>query len=262
MVGISDASAKSAAAIFGNTQVFATASPFNAGSGPDVERQRLETLINAQVRERERLQGFRTDLQPDQRRELDRLQTRIAEIESEASGGGLSADQVTERADLFLEAFAILGKDFVDIENDENLSPINDQIETLLEPELRGAPKKRLESLRSLKAALEAQIADGNSSNAVTSQFTNVVRQIDSLVPARLQSELSPAERREYDALVEQANEIAGTEVLQDSRTQQRIEELQESIDTLQGQLASLPATQFAPSASEVAGAYARVLRG
>ncbi|MCG8445125.1 MAG: hypothetical protein MI753_05325, partial [Hyphomicrobiales bacterium] len=119
-----------------------------------------------------------------------------------------------------------------------------------------------LESLRSLKAALEAQIADGNSSNAVTSQFTNVVRQIDSLVPARLQSELSPAERREYDALVEQANEIAGTEVLQDSRTQQRIEELQESIDTLQGQLASLPATQFAPSASEVAGAYARVLRG
>ncbi|MEM6665569.1 MAG: hypothetical protein AAF638_04120 [Pseudomonadota bacterium] len=249
----------SAGAIFGPSQVFATpvqASPFAVTQTGSAERQQLEAIATSQIREREQLQGFKTDLLPAQRERLARLQAEIAEVEQEADGAGLSERQITERADLFLEAYAILGKDFVDIENTPELSAIDDQVKELLEPQLVGARKRQLESLESIKETLTEQIAGGNDSPGIRSLFTNVTRQINALIPSRTMDQLSIGEVREYDALVERANTIAGSEVLLPSRKQRRVEELQTSISSLQSQIGSLPAPQRTPTPGQAAAAY------
>ncbi|GAK43748.1 tetrapyrrole methylase [Tepidicaulis marinus] len=194
-----------------------------------------ELIVAGIEKQIQRLQGFNPNISEPQSRRLAEARAEIQQIERNQSPAGLSDRLEKRRIQLFEESYKILGKRYVDIDSNPKLKEIQDKIDALLEPPLRGEKQARLERLRKLEQNYQRQFFrnPGNESNI--RQLTNTTRQIASLVPPRLFNELSPAERREYDALAKQGNDIAGTEVFLSSQTQIKIESLQRTIGRFTG---------------------------
>lgn len=218
-------------AIFGKLQAASPTEVFtiNQASGADTNQLLAQSL----KREIDRLQGYKTDLTPAENKRLAKLQADIQRINESAGPDGLSLDRHEDRAELYREANAILGKPYVDIEADPELSEMVAQVDTLLETKYRGATKKRLENLRALEEKFYQSYYNGNTSATLARQIANVKTQISRLAAPRPMAELTPGERREYDGLVEKINARAGYEYLMPSRKRARAESLQKTMGSL-----------------------------
>lgn len=246
----------SASDIFGSGDA---GSVFAAGSGSTGSGEAVRAALKGLERELNRLLGYKSDYTPGQKKRLETLQTRIAGIEKQATAKGFTADQLAERAELYREAYRIMGKDYVDVAGNDELQALTDQVDALLEPKLHGARKERLERLRKLEdTCLNALVANPDNETA-RARLRNVKVQIGKLVPPRAISRLSPGERRDYDALVDRINALANTDYLLTSRTRIRVEQIRASMGELEAQAAALGIGQSAPSAGEVARAYTRL---
>lgn len=199
------------------------------------QTDRISITLKSLENDIKRLQGFKVKVTPADAKQLAKFEDEITRLEARAGPDGLTSSQIDDRADLYKSAYKILGKEFVDIENDPDLKDINKQINTLLEPKLRGPNKDRLDRLRKLQNHLEISYIGGNKSQRLLSQLNNVLKQISDLVPPRLISELSPSETREYDGLVEKLNNKAGVEMVLPSRKRSQIEKLQSTMSQLGG---------------------------
>ena len=220
-------------------------------------KQSLKLSIKGLERERSKLLGFKTDLTPAQNKKLAELQKKIQDIESKAGDAkGLTIDELEERAELYKESYAILGKDYVDKESNTELQDLAEQVDELLAPKLRGAKKARLEQLRKLEEPALDAVVDSPESTTARLRLRNIKRQIQELTAPRDVSRLSPAERAEYDDLVERVNEVAKSEFLPDSRKKIRIEQISASISQLQAQEAAFGEDQPTPTAAQVIRSY------
>lgn len=217
--------------IFGKLQAVSATEVFTINSATGADSNQI--LARSLKREVDRLQGYKVNLSTAETNKLTSLQDQIKRLEARAGPDGLSLDQRDDRAELYRQANDILGKPYVDVEADPVLSGLVKQVDTLLETKYSGATKKRLENLRSLEDKLFESYYGGNTSNSLARQIANVKTQIGRLAQPRPMSELSPGERRAYDALVEKVNARAGSEYLMPSRKRARAEALQKSMQAL-----------------------------
>lgn len=194
-----------------------------------------DLTLKAMERDIKRLQGLKTEITPADAEQLAKYEDEITRIEARAGPEGLSSDEIEDRAELYRAAYKILGKEFVDLEADDVLKGLNDEVDALLEPKLDGSKKTRLENLRKISLNLGEAYLAGNTSQTLLTQVANVEKQIESLTPPRLMSELSNSELREYDALVEKVNEQAGVEMILNSTKRARIEKIQSAMTQLGG---------------------------
>lgn len=211
---------------------FAKPSDIFAALAPQTADQNA-VIATSLERELNRVQGYKVDLTPAESKRLASLQNQISRLEEKAGPDGLSVSQFNDRAELFREANAILGKEYVDVEADPVLKELVARVDTLLEPKLRGAQKKRLDNLRNLETKYLERFYAGTTSAALARQIGNVKLQIQTLTQPRKMAELSPSERRDYDALVTTINARAGTEFLLPSDRKGRAEEIQKTIASL-----------------------------
>lgn len=186
-------------------------------------------------KEIQRLQGFKTNLGAPQLKRLAEVKAEIQNIESKFNSLSMPDYIKAKHTRLNEEAYKILGKTYVDVEADPKLDAVKSKIDALLEPQLRGAKKTRLDNLRKYEKNLQGQFFQSPNNTTLLRQISNVGKQIANLVPPRLISELTPAERRTYDGLVKELNTKAGTEVYQNSTTQLKIENIQKTIGRFGG---------------------------
>lgn len=221
----------------------------------------MDLTVKALDREINRLLGFKTDFTPGEQKRLDNLQAKIGKISEKAEAGTLNVSDLKERAELYQEAYRIMGKDYVDVEGNDEIQALTDKVDALLEPRLRGARKKRLEQLRKMEENYLNQRVERPDSETTSLRLRNVKQQISRLTPPRDISDLSPAERRDYDDLVARINALAEQEYLLPAKKRIRVEELQASKAQLQAQAAGGGGGglfgQTSPSAA--ASAYTRL---
>ena len=225
---------KGADDIFGTngTNTILTAN-IQATSSITVDKNQM--ILKGLQDEIDRTMGFRTDLTVAEKQKLADLQGKITDLEKLAQERRLTSPEIKKRADLYIQSYKILGKDYVDVESDTFLKEKSAAIDELLAPELKGEPAKRLASLKKLKSRLEARVADRGESvpETLLNQIRSVNKQISNLTTPRKMSELSVTEQREYDSLVKEVNGHAGQELLLDSKKKLKIERLQRTIDAI-----------------------------
>ncbi|HXK54686.1 MAG TPA: hypothetical protein PK405_08380 [Hyphomicrobiales bacterium] len=251
---------KNARTLFGSADDLfggAGTSSIFAGGGSN-SGEAVRASLKGLERELNRLLGFKSDFTPAQQKRLDVLQAEIGEIESKGKEKGLDANDAKRRAERYQEAYAIMGKDYVDVGSSEELQALSDKVDKLLEPKLQGAKKARLERLQKLEESYLDALVRNPKNETARRQLRNAKVQIGRLLPARSISELSVSERREYDGLVEQINDLAGTEFLLGSKKRMRADKIRASMSELQAQASALGIGQSGPSAAEVARAYTR----
>lgn len=227
----------------------------SAGATP--EQETAQATITAQRREINRIRGYKLQLTPAENQKLSQIQQKIQEIGSRAAQGIARPDEFEDRAELFREADRIIGKPTVDVEADTVLADLNAKIEALLQPKLPKAVAQRVESLERIKSSYEDKIAENPDSRTNIAQIQSLSRIITELKPLREVSELSQAERREYDELVQQVNDHAGAKIELTSKEAIKVAALQSSISQLSSQLPPDASTQ--PTAAAVARAYVRL---
>lgn len=252
---------KNAQSLFGSADnLFGGAGANSIFTGSDANSgEAVRASLKGLERELNRLLGFKSDFPPAQKKRLDQLQTEIAAIEKRGKDKGLDENEAKRRAERYQEAYAIMGKDYVDIGENEQLQALSDKVDALLEPRLQGAKKQRLERLRKLEDSFLDALGNNPKNETARRQLRNVKVQIGRLIPPRQISELSLSERREYDDLVEQINKMAGTEFLLESKKRMRADKIRASMAELEAQASALGIGQSGPSAAEVARAYTRL---
>lgn len=246
----------SASSIFGG----GTATSFFAAgvSGGATDAQKAaQQVVNASNQEIKRIRGYKVNLTPADNQRLSEIQKEITKINTRVSDGTVRSDQLEDREELYLEADIILGKPSAGVENDETLDGIREKIDELLSKRLTPQQTNRIETLETLKASFQERLDDDPSNVIAIRQIQNVQRQIDNIDVPRKITELSVTEKKEYDALVDEANSHAGAKLLLNARESVRVQHLQETIDELSS---SLPSTSGQPTASQVARAYTRLL--
>lgn len=220
-------------------------------------RTSLEVSAKGLKRELDRLNGFKTDLTPAQKNILAKNQAEISEIEASVSDSkGLSEQEIQRRAQLFQESYRILGKDFVDQEQDPRLKALTDKVDALLEPKLRGGQKNRLDRLRTLEENAYQATLDAPGNETAVRRLRNIQSQVRELTIPRLVQQLSVSEKREYDDLVDQVNTVAKTEFILPSRERVRAEQLQTSLSQVEAQLAAVGGPEIGPTPAQAARAY------
>ncbi len=233
--GYSDMTTRNRAALFGSSDALFGAPTadalFSAGLSTSVQANDL--IVKSLQRDLDRLNGYKVDLSPSEQDRLASLQEQIGRINERASPDGVLSDSdATERTELYQKAYAILGKDYVDVKKDSTLTELMQKVDDLLEPKLRGAQKARLDRLRTLEANFLNDYDPGTVSNAKMQQIRNIQVQIRELTPPRKISTLSVTERADYNSLVEQINEKAGTDLLLNTRDRLKAEQIQATIDS------------------------------
>lgn len=223
-------------AFFGNSDAFfgpATADAlFSAGLSTSIQANDL--IVKGLQRDLDRLNGYKVDLPPAQKEELEQLQARIGRINERAGPDGVLTDRdAAERTELYQEAYKILGKDYVDVKKDSTLNGLMAKVDTLLEPKLRGAQKTRLDKLRSLESSMMADYQENPNNKLRVNQLRSIQLQIRELTTPRKMTQLSNTERADYNNLVQQINEKAGTDLLLNSTDRLKAEKIQDTIDQL-----------------------------
>lgn len=207
---------------------------FSAGLSTSVQANEL--IVTGLQRDLDRLNGYNVDLSPSRKQELEDLQAQIGRINERAGPDGVLTDSdAIERTELYQDAYKILGKNYVDVKKDDKLTSLMQQVDDLLEPKLRGAAKARLERLRNMETHLLGTYEKGSTSRTTVRQIQNLQVQISNLTPPNKLSSLSNTERADYNALVNEINERAGTDLLLNSRDRLKAEQIQASIDRFGG---------------------------
>jgi len=129
----------------------------------------------------------------------------------------------------------------------------------LLEPKLDNATAKRVAFMERFKDTIQQQINKDPERHSLQLKFQSIVRQLDALNPLRSPSQLSKAERKTYDDIVELINDHAGVKIELTAQESDKVAVLQSSIANFQGLLGPDPSTQ--PSVQAVANAYIALIR-
>jgi hypothetical protein len=248
----------SAESFFGSTSANAIISAGQAASGTS-DQQSAKAIISAQTREINRIRGYKLDLTPTDKQKLAELKEKILAIEVKAAAGTARADELDDRIEFLQKADLIIGKPIVDVEADDKLAEFNDLKLALLEPKLDNATAKRVAFMERFKDTIQQQINKDPERHSLQLKFQSIVRQLDALNPLRSPSQLSKAERKTYDDIVELINDHAGVKIELTAQESDKVAVLQSSIANFQGSLGPDPSTQ--PSAQAVANAYTALIR-
>ena len=230
---------KSATALFGdgaanaNTLFSAnlTASTAITISPQDIAIKGIQDQID-------RIQGYRTNLSPADKKKLADYQEKIVNFNQTASTRVLTAKELGERADAYIASYAILGKEYEDFSNDSFVKAKSEELSALLASKPVGAEAKRLERLQNVMANLRAKAFSRDDPSKIPatlfSQISSVNKQIAALTSPRPISSLSRAELRQHDELVGEINDYVGFELELTSSKKQQIERLQKTIQVIQ----------------------------
>lgn len=225
--------------------------------GATEEQQAAKVSIDAAKTEINRIRDYKLRLTPAENKRLADIQEEIQQLDAKAANGTIRSDEIEDRSELFREADTIIGKPSAEVEADATLEGLRQQIDDLLAPKLQGTQARTLERLERVKVVLEEQLADGGG-DIIRQQFRNISRQIAELAPPRQVGELSLAEQRQYEELVEEVNNYAGAKLVLNVQESIRVANLERAINDLSS---SLPPDQSSqPTSAEVARAYARTL--
>lgn len=228
---------KSATSLFGDGTASA-ASVFSANlassSASGVDSQQL--ILNGLQNQIDRIQGFRTNLTPAEKEQLTKYQTTITDINQTATTRLLTKIEIRDRADAYIQAYKILGKEYEDFSNDAFIQEKSTALTELLATKPKGAEAEHLERLENVLATLKdaATNRDTDPPATLIARITSVNRQVAQLTAARPISTLSKDELRQHDELVEAINIHAGFDVELTSRQKLQIEHLQKTMDLVQ----------------------------
>lgn len=203
-------------------------------SGITVDKNQI--VLKAMQDEIDRTLGYRTNLSVAEKQKLADLQQDITDIEEITRTRRLTSEEVKRRADLYVQSYKILGKDYVDVENDDFLKAKTAELDELIATKPKGADARRLEQLRTLKERLEQRVYDRGDkvSESLLNQIRSVNRQISGLTTPRKLSTFTPAERRQHDELVDEINDHAGQELILPSEKKLKIERLQQTMEAIE----------------------------
>lgn len=146
------------------------------------------------------------------------------------------------------------------MEADEKLAEFNALKLALLEPKLDNATAKQVAFMERFRDSVKQQINEDPERHSLALKFQSISGQIDALKPLRSPSQLSKAERKTYDDIVELINDHAGVKIELTSRESIKVATLQSSIANFQGALGPDLSTQPTPQA--VARAYSSLALG
>ncbi len=228
-----------------------------SGGGATDSQLAAKAIIASNEREINRIRGYKVQLTPSDNQRLRVLRDKILTINERATNATASGKDFEDRIKYLAEADKILGKPSADIEADDILATLRKKIDDLLAPKLSPAVERRVKTLETLKASFEAKVARNVENRTPQLQLQNVTRQILKLTPARSISQLSVAEKREYDELARLTNLHVGDKLVLNSREAIRVADLQTSINSLKASLP--PDTSGQPTAAAVARAYTRL---
>jgi len=245
-----------ASSVFGGGSATTFFSATLSGGATDGQ-QAAKAVVDATKQEINRVRGYKVQLSPSENKRLNELQTEIGKLNAKAANGTIRADEIEDRSALFLEADTIIGKPSAGVENDDFLDGIREKIDDVLAPRLTPQQQDRLDTLNTLLTSFEERLSEDSTNTVSIRQVQNIQRQISAIDVPRQVTQLSVAERNEYDGLVEEANNHAGAKLLLNARESARVQALEETINRLGSLLPPDPASQ--PTASAVARAYARI---
>lgn len=247
-----------ASALFGSASAETL---FSAGQSASAtpDQQSAKTIIGAHKREINRLRGYKLELTPSDLQKLSKLKEKIQIIEAKASKGTVRADELDDRLEMLDEANRIIGKPIVDVEADAKLAEYTALKVALLEPKLDIATAKRVAFLERFRNTIEEEITNNPDRQSLKTKFQGIDGLIKSLKPPRATSQLSLAERRTYDDIVELINDHAGIKVELTAAESDKVAALERSIVALQSALG--PDLSQEPTPQAVARAYISLSR-
>lgn len=220
---------KSAADIFGGggaESIFAANVTASAG-GISVDSTQM--IVKGIQDEIDRTLGYRTNLSVAEKQKLADLQTQIGKYNEVAQTRSLTSDEISERGELYVDAYRILGKDYVDVAADEFLTSKTEEMTELMTTVPKGAEAERLRILESMRQNMIDRIDQGTESTAEIyfNPLRNIMRQIQALTPPREITDLSPDELRQHDEIADAINDYAGQELQLRSDKRLKIARLQ-----------------------------------
>lgn len=230
---------KSGAELFGGggssaESLFAITSTATASAGVQVDANQM--VLKGIQDEIDRTLGYRTDLSVTEKQKLADLQTEIGQYNETAQARSLTQAELGERGDLYIEAYAILGKDYVDVAADEFLTEKSDELSDLMARKPVGAEAKQLERLETMRDGIYSRIEDLGESGAEIyyRQIRSISARISELTAPRDITELSAEEIRQHDEIADEINDYAGQELQIKSDKRLKIARLQKTMELVQ----------------------------
>lgn len=244
----------SAETLFGSGAAGSILSAGQSASGIS-NQQSAATIITSQKREINRIRGYKLDLTPADLQKLSKLKEKIQEIEAKAAAGTVRVDELDDRIEFLKDADRIFGKPIIDIEVDDKLAEFNALKVAVLEPKLDNATAKRVAFLERFKDTVEQQINKDPERHSLQLKFQSIDTVINNLKPLRAPSQLSRAESKTYDDIVELINDHTGVKIELTAAESRKVAALESSIAQFQSILG--PDLSQQPTAQAVANAYA-----
>jgi hypothetical protein len=242
-----------AESFFGSASAESIISAGQSSSGTS-DQQSAALIITAQKREINRIRGYKLELSPADLQKLSKLKVKIQEIEAKAAAGTVRADELDDRLEFLDDADRIVGKPIVDIEVDDTLAEYNALKVALLEPKLDRATAKHVAFLERVKDAVGEQINNNPDRHSLALKFQSIDGIIDRLKPLRSPADLSRAEIKTYDDIVELINNHLDVKVELTAAETAKVAALESSIAQFQSILG--PDLSQQPTAQAVANAY------
>lgn len=184
----------------------------------------------------DRTLGYRTDLSISEKQNLADLQAEIEQFNQFAQARSLTTNELKERGDLYVEAYAILGKDYVDVAADEFLTEKTEELGELMARKPVGDEAKRLARLETMVEGITNRVEELGETGAdiYYAQLRSLSRSIQLLTAPRDITELSRDEIRRHDEIADEINAYAGEELQIDSDKRFKIARLQDSMRAIQ----------------------------
>ncbi len=207
----------------------------NATSAGGVQVDPQQMILKGLQDEIDRTLGYRTDLSVTEKQKLADLQSKITGYNKNAEVRSLTKEELSERADLYVEAYAILGKDYVDVAADEFLTEKTDELSELMKTQPVGANAKRLDRLQTMYDNYTARVDDADGANADTYYLPlrSISYQIQKLTAPRSIDQLSAEEVRRHDEIADEINNHAGQELQIKSDKRLKILRLQKTMEMI-----------------------------
>ena len=248
----------SAESFFGSASPGSVLSAGQTSSG-NSNQQSAAVIITAQKREINRIRGYKLDLTPTDLQKLSKLKEKIQVIEAKAAAGTVRQDELDDRLEFLEDADRIVGKPIVDVEIDDKLAEFNALRVAVLEPKLDNATAKRVAFLERFKETVSQQINEDPERHSLQLKFQSIDGLIKQLKPLRSPTQLSKAEIKTYDDIVELINDHAGVKIELTAAESSKVAALEGSIAQFQSILG--PDLSQQPSAQAVANAYTALIR-
>lgn len=228
---------KSATDVFGGGKsadsLIAITSSATSASGVQVAPDQM--ILKGIQDEIDRTLGYRTNLSVAEKQQLADLQSKIGGLNESAQTRSLTESELTERGDYYVEAYAILGKDYVDVAADSFLQAKTDELSTLMATKPKGADAKRLERLEIMRDRITDRVSELGASGAdiYYQQARSISAQINKLTAPRSITDLSREELRTHDEIADAINEHAGQELQITSDKRLKIARLQMTMEMI-----------------------------